>query len=328
MPTRPALPPVWLACLSLPALLTLRPAQGPDRNPDRGPVVVCADGLTIPWASYAEHLIARSGRRPLEELLDLELLRREARRLGLAPDPEGLEGALEARLRELLEGRHRGDRQAFEAELAESGYDLPGYRALIAEQLEREALEGLVARAGRSLEGPALRQRFERDYGPGGQTLRVRHLLLTRAQTRAALIAAGERPESLDLARVDQRIQALLAEYRARLEAGADFGALVRESSHDGATRQAGGEIAGYRGQHFGPAFTAAVAAAAVGQPVGPIESEAGWHLIEVLERRQVRFEDVEAELLRRQREDPASGAERAALRERLRREAGPEFRL
>ena len=328
MPTRSVLPPLWLACLSLPALLALRPAQEPTPNPARGPLVVCADGLTIPWDQYAEHLIERSGRRPLEELLDLLLLRREAARRGLEAAPEGLAAALEARFEELEQGRHRGDREAFEAELAEGGYDRASYRALIAEQLEREALEGLIAKAARSLERPALLQRFEREYGPGGQTLRVRHLLLTRAQTRAALIAAGERPESLDVARVDQRIRALLTEYRQRLADGADFGALARESSHDGATHQTGGEIPSYRGQHFGPAFGAAVAEASAGQLIGPIESEAGWHLIEVLERRVVRFEEVEAELLRRQREDPATGAERLALRERLRREAGPEFRL
>jgi parvulin-like peptidyl-prolyl isomerase len=290
------------------------------------PLLRCGDGLTITRQEYAEYLLAISGRRPLQDLLRQRLYEREAQRLGLVLDDAALVQEAEARLTALLETRHRGDEAALAAELEASGFDLKSYRQVLLGQLQNEALEARLVVATRPTDEDTLRKRFEREYGPGGQRTRLRHLMLTRAQLRADLIAAGEPAEGLTLERLDARMQALLAQYRAELEGGADFAALAQRVSHDAPTRGKGGAIGDYRAPQFGPSFASAVAGAPIGQLIGPLESPSGWHLLLVEERLLTRFEDVREALLQRQLSDPANAEERFLLRQRLEGNCQPEY--
>jgi PPIC-type PPIASE domain len=289
-------------------------------------VLRCADGLTISRQEYAEYLLAISGRRPLQDLLRLRLYTREAERLGLSLDDAALTSTAEERLGELLETRHRGDESALAAELEASGFDLPSYRQMLLNQLRSEALESSLVLASRSTDEASLRLRFEREYGPAGKRTALRHLMLTRAQLRADLIAAGEPADSLSIERLDARLRTLMGEFRARVLAGEDFATLCASASHDAATRAQGGRIDNYRAPSFGPAFAAAVAGAAPGDLIGPLEGQSGWHLIELLEHKVVRFEDVRAELLERLISDPANVEERFLLRQRLESACRPEY--
>lgn len=340
----------WLCAFALLAWLGARlpeatgksPRQAPvaaqDNSPGSGaakpptargpgdPVLRCGDGLTITRQEYAEYLLAVSGRRPLQDLLRLRLYGREAERLGLVLDDAALVQEAEARLSALLETRHRGDEAALAAELEASGYDLESYRRVLLGQLQSEALEARLVLASRPTDEATLRKRFEREYGPGGERTRLRHLMLTRAQVRADWIAAGEPAAGLTLERLDARLQTLLAQYRAELEAGADFAALAQRVSHDAPTRGKGGEIGDYRAPQFGPAFASAVAAAPIGQLIGPLESPSGWHLLLVEERLATRFEDVREALLQRQLSDPANAEERFLLRQKLEGSCQPEY--
>ena len=100
----------------------------------------------------------------------------------------------------------------------------------------------------------------------------------------------------------------------AELEAGAEFAELAEEHGTDG-TKTRGGDLGWFGpGQMVGP-FEEAAYAAEIGEPVGPVETQFGWHVIEVTEDRVQpvpSFEQVRAELER----EAVAAAVQAALTE------------
>lgn len=72
---------------------------------------------------------------------------------------------------------------------------------------------------------------------------------------------------------------------KSKIEAGADFGELARQHSTCPSGRK-GGDLG-----EFGPGmmvkpFDDAVFSGEVGKVLGPVQTQFGWHLIEVTERR------------------------------------------
>jgi parvulin-like peptidyl-prolyl isomerase len=81
------------------------------------------------------------------------------------------------------------------------------------------------------------------------------------------------------------------------LEDGADFGELAGEVSQDPGSAPHGGEYDHQpRGQYV-EEFDEAVWESEIGELVGPVETQFGFHVIEVLEERLEEFEDVRDEL-------------------------------
>lgn len=70
------------------------------------------------------------------------------------------------------------------------------------------------------------------------------------------------------------------------IEGGADFGALARERSIDRATAPVGGEVGWFTRAMMTPAFSRAAFAAKPGELAPAFQTEFGWHILEVLDRR------------------------------------------
>jgi peptidyl-prolyl cis-trans isomerase D len=106
-----------------------------------------------------------------------------------------------------------------------------------------------------------------RDVRPGGETaVRARHILFRADENDAAA-----REEARGRAR----------EVLGRLQAGEDFATLARQHSEDGSAPQ-GGDLGWFtRGRMVAP-FEQAAFDARIGQPVGPVETQFGVHLIQV----------------------------------------------
>jgi peptidyl-prolyl cis-trans isomerase C len=84
----------------------------------------------------------------------------------------------------------------------------------------------------------------------------------------------------------------------ALLNGGADFGELARTRSLDRATAPLGGEIGWFTRSMMTPVFARAAFAAEPGDIAPPFQTEFGWHILEVLDRRPtgaVPFDDVRA---------------------------------
>ena len=82
------------------------------------------------------------------------------------------------------------------------------------------------------------------------------------------------------------------------LTGGADFATLARERSIDRATAPLGGEVGWFTRSMMTPVFERAAFAAKPGELAPPFETEFGWHILEVLDRRStqaVPFSDVRA---------------------------------
>jgi peptidyl-prolyl cis-trans isomerase C len=82
--------------------------------------------------------------------------------------------------------------------------------------------------------------------------------------------------------------EAEAAEVIAELEGGADFGTLATERSVDPSARTNSGDLGFFRREQMVPEFAEAAFALQPGEHTKkPVQSQFGWHVIEVLERRE-----------------------------------------
>lgn len=109
-----------------------------------------------------------------------------------------------------------------------------------------------------------------------GQQVRARHILL---------------PDEVSAKQIAER-----------LDAGESFQSLALAYSIDRASREAEGDLGYFTRDMLGSILTDIAFGAEVGSRVGPFQSETGWHILEVLDRRQApepKFEDVKDEIIK-----------------------------
>ncbi|MFV0476829.1 MAG: peptidylprolyl isomerase [Parahaliea sp.] len=84
----------------------------------------------------------------------------------------------------------------------------------------------------------------------------------------------------------DEQARKLITRLRQRAENGEDFGELAKEYSEDIGSAQEGGSLGWTQSGQMVPEFEAMMDATEVGQISEPLHSRFGWHIINVLERR------------------------------------------
>ena len=117
---------------------------------------------------------------------------------------------------------------------------------------------------------------------------RVRHLLVRASGSQLAL-RTGSREMSSDEARA--KANAL----RARMAAGADFTALARAESDDAEARNNGGDIGFVSRGAMDARFEASAYSLPVGQLSNVIQTEFGFHILRVEERRPLALQSAKA---------------------------------
>lgn len=105
-----------------------------------------------------------------------------------------------------------------------------------------------------------------------------RHII-EQTRARHILIKADELTD-------DEQARQTAGQLRERILAGADFAELAREYSDDRASGTRGGDLGWVEPGMMVPAFEQAMNALQPGEISEPVQSEFGWHLVEVLERR------------------------------------------
>lgn len=111
------------------------------------------------------------------------------------------------------------------------------------------------------------------------EQVHARHILLRVGAERSAEEAESE-----------------LSEIRGQIEAGADFAALAGEISEDPGSSARGGDLGFFGRGQMVPEFEEAAFSAQPGDLVGPVRSDFGYHLIQVLDRQpagRVPFEEA-----------------------------------
>ncbi len=101
------------------------------------------------------------------------------------------------------------------------------------------------------------------------------------ARAEVRVVVVDKTPTPADTAAARDRSRALLA----RIEGGEDFAEVAGSESSDEVSAAAGGDLGVFGRNQMLPAFDSAVFAAAVGRPVGPVQTPVGFHVIEVQER-------------------------------------------
>jgi peptidyl-prolyl cis-trans isomerase SurA len=141
---------------------------------------------------------------------------------------------------------------------------------------------GQVAGPIRSAAGMHLVQLMDRRGGPQiiDQTL-ARHILVKPSEIRT-----------------DEQCQQLLLDLRQQVLAGEDFDDLARQYSEDFGSAQEGGELGWSRPGQFVPEFEETMNGLAIGEISQPFESQFGWHILQVEERRKY---DISQETAREQ---------------------------
>ena len=119
---------------------------------------------------------------------------------------------------------------------------------------------------------------------------RVRQLLV---RFKGSQVAA--RPGLRELSKDEARAKA--TGLRAKLAAGADFAALAKTESDDSGSRDTGGELGFLVRGSTGANFEAAAFSLPVGQLSGVVQTEYGFHILHVEERRPMPFDSVKASL-------------------------------
>ena len=87
--------------------------------------------------------------------------------------------------------------------------------------------------------------------------------------------------------RTDQQARELVASLRERIIAGEDFATLARQNSEDASSVVAGGDLDWVNEGGMPPEMEAVVSDLAIGELSEPFRTATGWHIAEVLDRRE-----------------------------------------
>ncbi len=99
---------------------------------------------------------------------------------------------------------------------------------------------------------------------------------------------------------------------RARIEGGADFVEVAKESSEDPNSRDEGGDLGWFPADAYGPDFGRQISNVSDGQVTAPFRTDAGWHIVQRVATRQT---------------DVTGANQRAQIRETIgRRKAEDEY--
>jgi len=205
----------------------------------------------------------------LERLVNERAQLQLARDSGLRADSAAIDQA-EAN----LAAQNQMDIVQFRQSLMQRGISQTAFREQIRDQillgrLHERDVESRVRVTATDVEN-ALAARQAANADPLAQEINLANLL----------VALPDKPTPAQVAQGQTQAQRILA----RIRAGEDFGGLVKELS--GGERSSGGQLGLRRADRYPPLFVNATQALSVGQVSEPVRSDAGFHLLLVVERR------------------------------------------
>lgn len=186
----------------------------------------------------------------------------------------------------------------------------------ILQQLVDTTLARQAAEAAGLADDPAVARALARQRGTVLADAFVRRAMdaaVTEEALRARYAADYAEAEPVREVRASHILvadEALAADLRAELDAGADFAALAAEHGTDG-TRSQGGDLGFFARETMVPEFAEAAFALSPGEIAGPVQTQFGWHLIAVTDERErpiPSFDEVQDELVEALRREAVEG--------------------
>jgi hypothetical protein len=277
---------------------------------------------------YVQYLVATLGKSKLDEYVDRLLLDDEARSQGIQVEPREVEAAVEERVERTIKSLYQGSKEAYAEALGKRRTTLDEEKAKLRQELYYDGIWKQLVLTARDVSEEEVRRTFDRTYGDGGVQYVLRHILVsTRGLGTPRTEKEGKEGEGAAVVRrtpgeARDRAEKILGEIRG----GLAFTQAVKQYSDDSLTRRNDGRIPHYRKGAYGEKFDAAVAGLTREKPLSEVvESPRGYHLIELVEKRVTRLEDVKAEVEKSVRERAPTTGERQKLILRLREKARVE---
>lgn len=215
----------------------------------------------------------------LDEMVDLELLYQSSRSNNLVATPEEVDKGLAD-----LKAQYPSE-EAFVEQLKSESIALESLKEMLAKDISIQKLVDGVLSKKVIVTDDAKRKFYAENESEMEQPehLKLRHILV-----RVPDSATEEQREQARL-----KIEGLRKQIT---EGGADFGALARENSDDPGSRDKGGELTLIEGQ-AAPPFEEAAFKLQPGEISGVVQTQFGYHIIQLLERvpaRKLPYEEVE----------------------------------
>jgi len=165
-----------------------------------------------------------------------------------------------------------------------SGMDLPTYREITRSRLLRAKLNEQI--------GPTLVTTTEEQAHARHILLRVQEPVPTPEGTATPAPEGQPTPEPTPVPRSDAETLALATELRQRLVDGEDFAAIAAEFSEDPGSAANGGDLGWFAKGMMVAEFEDAAFSLPIDEVSEPIQTQFGYHLIQVVERDENRAKD------------------------------------
>lgn len=278
-------------------------------------VLARIDGRDVTEEDLMRFTFRKNGMREFLDLVDELLVEKKATALGVMVTDDEVKSEVERNIQADIERSH-GDRQRFLDGLDRQFYTLESFKRWRMDAIRPRLLLERCILATRTVDENGIRKKFEELYGQDGVVTQIRQILIAKSRP------GGGAPE--ELAR----------ELMGKLEkAPESFPQLVEQYSDHAPSKRSGGLIPNYRpgrGPRMGSAgeaFDEAVRGLKEeGQIAGPIASDLGFHIVQLVKRTTTRFDDVKVELRAQLEKEQPTSSERIRFKQRLREEATIEM--
>jgi peptidyl-prolyl cis-trans isomerase SurA len=205
----------------------------------------------------------------LDEMINRKLQLTAAKRAGLDPS----EKELNDNIADIMK-RNNLDSRQFEAALMREGMTLEQYRAELKDQIMLRRMIDRYVRTGIAVDDAEIRAYYERNSKDFAlpEEIRVRHILLKVPEKASPSQVAAVREKA---GRIYERARS-----------GEDFPRLVREVSESETASRDGGDMGFLQRGHALPEIEQAARSLKPGEIAGPLQCEAGFHIIRLEEVR------------------------------------------
>ncbi|MGI6659473.1 MAG: peptidylprolyl isomerase [Dethiobacteraceae bacterium] len=234
----------------------------------RSEVVATVNGEKITKQELYDAFVANGGASILEQLISERLIAQEAAKLGI----EVTDAEVQQEIDRLIEENYYGMKEYYEQALAQYGIT----EELLKDNIRTDLQLSAIVRSKIEVSEAEVEEYFRENQDDFNipEEIDVRHILVETEEEAEEVLAL--------------------------LRAGEDFAELAKEHSQDPGSADKGGAL-GFNGRgSFVKEFEDAAFALPVGEYSEPVKTEHGYHIIEVLERKEakeVEFADVKEQV-------------------------------
>jgi hypothetical protein len=288
-------------------------------------------GKDIPRQEYATWLLESKGNYYLYEYIDRILMMREAEERGLIISPEEVERAYQEDWEKMVQLRFKGEESKFLEDIQRTGRSLEEYRRDKLDQMKMDLLRGELVKSERNPTDEELQKAFQEQYGNDSQLRHLRIAFFNKFDLGED--KARQRPTREEYDEADKRAKKRAEDFLAQVQAGKSFADLVKQSSDDLTAptgpdpsanyKQRQGEIANYKpGMFEHDIDEETLALSEPNQLTKAMSGRRGYYVVQLIERKPIKFEEVRDALYKAALQRPANAGEIYELQQRLREKA------